>query len=204
MENTKILKDEDKFLQYIGDNFERLRFKYRRFCEDKDLKWDDDLFSDTYLKCYEAIKRKGKLNDTSPIGIENYFFMSFRTNLKREPQYCRNSKRDVNYTDDEIQDMYEEWANDEMDSSINKVRKDLWVDFTAVYLVTKAEMNLDAESVYLFKMKTFTKLTYKQIEEKTKIKGVRNKVIDVRNWLRDNVTKQEVANAFADAYDELM
>ena len=53
------MKDGQKFLKHINDNYTLLKNKYRRFCKEKDYEWDEDIYSDTIIKCYEAIERKG-------------------------------------------------------------------------------------------------------------------------------------------------
>ena len=99
------MKDEEIFLNYINNHYQLLKNKYRKFCKEKDYQWDEDIYSDTILKCYEAIERKGKMEDPSDQGIENYFFRSFKQNLQREKQYCRVSKRDLNIKSDDINQM---------------------------------------------------------------------------------------------------
>lgn len=198
------MKDETLFINYINNHYDELYYKYRQFCREKHYDWDEDIFQDTILKCYEAIERKGKLNDTTNQGIENYFFISFKLNIKREGQYARNTKRDMNYTSDEIMTLYEEWYDTNKDSSRTKLLNDLYKDFSTLYIMTVVEEKFDAEHFYLFRLKTLCQFTYKQLSDKTGIKGVRQKVLDVRNWLKDNLTKQEVNKAFQAMYGDLM
>ena len=133
------MKDEKIFLNYINDHYQLLKNKYRKFCKEKDYQWDEDIYSDTILKCYEAIERKGKMEDPSDQGIENYFFRSFKQNLQREKQYCRVSKRDLNIKSDDINQLYEEWFNYTKDTSTNKIKRDLFKDFGILYIMMKVE-----------------------------------------------------------------
>lgn len=198
------MTDKDLFIGYINDHYNALKYKYINFCREKGYEWDEDIFSDTILKCWEAINKKGKLNDTSAQGIENYFFISFKLNLKREGQYARNQKRDRNITSDSINDVYENWYNDNNISAMDKIKSDLFKDFSVLYLMTIVEDNFDQEHFYLFKLKTLGNLTYKQLAEKTKIKASRQKVIDIKNWLKANVTKDDIKQAFNTMYGNLM
>lgn len=198
------MTDKDLFIGYINDNYNALKYKYINFCREKGYEWDEDIFSDTILKCWEAINKKGKLNDTTPQGIENYFFISFKLNLKREGQYARNQKRDRNITSDSINDVYENWYNDNNISAMDKIKSDLFKDFSVLYLMTIVEDNFDQEHFYLFKLKTLGNLTYKQLADKTKIKASRQKVIDIKNWLKANVTKDDIKQAFNTMYGNLM
>lgn len=199
------MKDEEIFLKHINNNYQLLKNKYRKFCLEKLYEWDEDVFSDTILKCYDAIQRKGQMEDTTPQGIENYFFRSFKQNIQREKQYCRVSKRDLNIKSDSINDLYEDWYNDNNDSSMNKIKKDLFKDFSILYLMHKVEDNFTPEEFYLFQLKTLIpQMTYKKLQEKTRCNSCRQKVVNVKNWLKENVPKEEVMRAFQTMYGNLL
>ena len=198
------MSDQDKFMHYINDHYNHLKYKYINFCKEHNYVFDEDIFSDTILKCYEAIDKKGKLEDTTDQGIQNYFFISFKMNLKREGQYARNMKRDRNVDSDSINDLYESWYNNNNISAMEKIKSDLFKDFSVLYIMTVVEDNFDTEHFYLFKLKTLGNLTYKQLQDKTKIKASRQKVINVKNWLKDNVTKDDIKSAFNLMYGNLM
>lgn len=199
------MSDARLFLEYINDNYEILKNKYKTMCVQNQLNWDEDVFSNTILSCYNAINKKGKLDDTSNQGIENYFFRSFKQNVQRERQYCRVSKRDLNYNSDSINLAYENWYNDTKDTAINKIRSDLYKDFATLYIMHRVEDEFDAEHFRLFNLKTLIPdMTYKKLQEKTKCTSCRQKVIDVRNWVRNNVSKEEIKKAFNLMYGNLL
>lgn len=198
------MEDHTLFLNYISDNYKDLYFKYRQFCKEKQYEWDEDIFQDTILKCNDTITKNGKLKDTSPQGIENYFFISFKTNLKREKQYARNLKRDLNYTTEKVSEAYESWYNSYHTSSTEKLKSDLWKDFTTLYLMTKVEEAFDQEHFYLFKLKHLCGMTYSQLTQKTNLKGCRQKVLEVKEWLKENVTKAQIKEAFYALYGDLL
>ncbi len=199
------LNDQTLFINYINDHYQTLKNKYRRFCIEKQYDWDEDIFSDTILSCYTAIEKKGSLNDKTNQGIENYFFRSFKQNLQREKQYCRVSKRDMNYNSDNINDVYEEWYNENNSPAKTKLLNDLWKDFATLYILTKVEDNFDAEHFRLFRLKYLVpSMTYKKLQEKTQAKKCRQKVVDVKNWIRDNVSKQEIKKVFTLMYGDLI
>lgn len=199
------MTDARLFLEYINDNYEILKNKYKTMCVQNQLIWDEDVFSNTILSCYNAINKKGKLEDTSNQGIENYFFRSFKQNVQRERQYCRVSKRDLNYNSDSINLAYENWYNDTKDTAINKIRSDLYKDFATLYIMHRVEDEFDAEHFRLFNLKTLIPdMTYKKLQEKTKCTSCRQKVIDVRNWVRNNVSKEEIKKAFNLMYGNLL
>jgi len=199
------MTDQDRFIKYINDNYQLLKNKYRRFCLEKQYDWDEDVFSDTILKCYDAIKRKGKLEDTSNQGIENYFFRSFKQNIQREKQYCRVSKRDLNVKSDDINMVYENWYNEHKDSAINKIRTDLYKDFAVLYVMHRAEQEFDSEHFYLFKLKSLMPdMTYKKLQAKTHCTSCRQKVVNVKNWVKQNISKKEINDAFQRIYGNLL
>lgn len=199
------MSDQNIFMKYINDNYQLLKNKYRKFCSEKHYDWDEDVFSDTILKCHDAIKRKGKLEDKTAQGIENYFFRSFKQNIQREKQYCRVSKRDLNITSDNINNIYEDWYNKFNDSSINKIKSDLYKDFSVLYIMHKVEEEFDGEHFYLFKLKSLMPdMTYKKLQAKTHCTSCRQKVVDVKNWVKQNISKKEITDAFQRIYGNLL
>lgn len=189
----------EKFLKWLNNNYTSQKQKLLAFCNDKKYKFDDDIFSDTYLKIYEKIRASG-INDDSEKGFENYLFMAFKQNLHREKLYARNLKRDENNAN--IAALNEMFLNQKLTQE-EKLLSDLRKDFTTLYLMQKVEENFDAEHFYLFRLKTFTGMTYRQLHEHTGIKGARQKVVQVKNWLKANITKQEVDNVFNALYGNL-
>lgn len=197
------MTDEEIFIRHINDNYERLQGRYMKFCHEKHYGWDEDIFSDTIIKCYDTIKRKGRLDDNTPEGIENYFFKSFKINLQREKQYSRNAKRDFNLTDT-IEELYEDYYNSTNMTSDEKVKNDLWKDFATLYIMMAVEQQFDYEFFHLFQLKMLCNLTYRELAEKTNSKGVRNKVLAVKQWVKDNITKEEIKKAFDEQYNHFM
>lgn len=199
------MSDQNTFIKYINDNYQLLKNKYRKFCSEKHYDWDEDVFSDTILKCYDAIQRKGKLEDTTAQGIENYFFRSFKQNIQREKQYCRVSKRDLNITSDNINNIYEDWYNKFNDSSINKIKSDLYKDFSVLYIMHKVEEEFDGEHFYLFKLKSLMPdMTYKKLQAKTHCTSCRQKVVNVKNYIKEHITKEEINKAFNKMYGDIL
>lgn len=199
------MEDKTLFINYINDHYNQLKAKYKQFCIEKQYNWDEDIFSDTIIKCYDAIEKKGKLNDTTNQGIENYFFRSFKQNLQREKQYCRVAKRDLNVTSDNIFQLYDEWYNEEYTPEHTKLLNDLWKDFATLYIITKVEDNWDNEHFLLFRLKYLVpQMTYKRLQEKTQAKKCRQKVVDVKNWVQENISKDEIKEAFTRMYGDLL
>lgn len=193
----------DAYLQWVSTNWDSLRKKYFTFCKEKNYSWSDDIFSDTYLKIYEKILKSG-INDNTGEGFDNYTFKSFKQNLQREGQYCRVAKRDANIDSDSLNSLYENYYNSHNDSSIEKVKKDLYTDFATLYIISRVDDAFDAEHSYLFRIKHLCNLTYKQLAQQTKIKGARQKTVNVKNWIKENITKSEIDDAFQKIYGDLL
>lgn len=197
------MRDEETFLLHINDNYERLRGRYMKFCHEKQYTFDSDIFSDTIVKCYDAIKRKGRLDDNTPDGIENYFFKSFKINLQREKQYSRNAKRDLNLTDS-LESIYEDYYNNTNITPTEKIRNDSWKDFATLYIMMAVEQQFDYEHFHLFQLKMLCNLTYRELAQKTNSKGVRNKVLAVKQWVKDNISKEQIKRAFDEQYGKML
>lgn len=198
------MADQDIFLRHIAQHYDELKAKYKTFCGLNNYTWDEDIFSDTILKCAEAIRKKGKLNDTTPQGIENYFFISYKLNVKREGMYARNQKRDLNVTSDNINEVYETWYNENHTTSRQKLLNDLFTDFSTLYIMSVVEENFPQEDFYLFRLKTLCGLTYKQLQEKTNEKRIRQRIVDIKTWVKENVKKEDVKEIFHKIYSELI
>lgn len=192
-----------KFLQFVNDNYRQLYSKMEAYCNSNGLQFDEDIYADTYLKIYEKITKDG-LEDDTEVGMLNYFFKSFKTNTLREKMYARNQKRDLNVQGDDLYQLYENWYNDNNVSEIDKLVSDLYKDFAAVYICQLVEKEFDSEHFNLFRMKMFGDMTYKQLAQKTQSKGVRAKVLAVKNWCKENISKDDIKSAFWDNFSELI
>lgn len=193
--------DAIKFINTVNDNYETIKKELQSYCDSVGEKFDEDIFQDTIIKCYTLIDKNGEMKDSSYQGCKNFMFQAFKRNLKREQQYARNQKRDANITN--LSKHNEVYLNSKLTSE-EKLKSDLYKDFATLYLMKKVEEQFDGEHFYLFRLKTFTNMTYAQLSEKTGIKGCRQKVVDVKNWLKDNVKQQDIKDEFDEIYGDLL
>ncbi len=198
------MSDETIFLNYINNHYNELKNKYWKFCQEKQYDWDEDIYSDTILKCYDCIQKKGELKDKTSYGIESYFFKAFKNNIMNEQRYSRNKKRDKNINSDTINDLYELWYNDNFNDARVKIVNDLYKDFSVLYIMMQVEDNFDSEHFYLFKIKALCNLTFKQLAERTDIKSSRKKVIEVMRWIKENIKKEEIRKIFYNIYGDII
>ena len=169
------------------------------------MKYSEDAFHESILRCHKAIEKKGKLNDTTPYGIESYLIRSYFNLVLEVKRSCSHSKRDLNYNSDNIGGLYEDYYNSTNTDARIKIINDMYKDFSVLYIVMLVEQNFDQEHLYLFKMKELIPdMTYKKLAEKTQMKAVRQKVVEVKNWLKANVTKEMIKEEFFSIYGDLI
>lgn len=198
------MQDETIFLNYINDHYTQLKNKYFKFCQEKQYTWDEDIFSDTIIKCYESIVKRG-IKDKSPQGIENYFFMAFKNNIMNERRYSRIKKRDNNITSDNINELYENWYNSNFSDARVKIINDLFKDFSILYIMSQVEDNFDNEHFYLFRVKTLVPdMTFKKLADTTKVKASRRKCIEVMRWVKENIKKEDIRKLFYLMYGDII
>lgn len=195
------MEDAVKFINTVNDNYETIKKELQSYCDSVGETFDEDIFQDTILKCYTLIEKNGEMKDSSYQGCKNFMFQAFKRNLKRETQYARNQKRDGNITN--LSKYNEVYLNSKLTQE-EKLKSDLYKDFATLYLMKMVEENFDGEHFYLFRLKTFTNMTYAQLAEKTGIKGCRQKVVDVKNWLKENVKQQDIKDEFDEIYGDLL
>ena len=195
------MEDAKRFINTVNDNYETIKKELQSYCDSVGEKFDEDIFQDTIIKCYTLIEKNGEMKDSSYQGCKNFMFQSFKRNLKREQQYARNQKRDANVTN--LSKHNELYLNSKLTQE-EKLKSDLYKDFATLYLMKRVEEEFDDEHFYLFRLKTFTNMTYAQLAEKTGIKGCRQKVVDVKNWLKDNVKQQDIKDEFDEIYGDLL
>lgn len=196
---------QDTFLNYVNDNYIGIQTKLKMLCGRNKQRFDEDIFHDAILRCYKCIEKKGGMNDSSPSGIEGYLIRSYFNLVKEIKRSAMNAKRDMNITSDNISNIYEDWYNSNNLDARSKIVNDLFKDFSILYIMMVVEQNFDNEHFYLFKLKTLIKdMTYKKLTEKTKLKAVRQKVVEVKRFIQANVTKDEIRKAFYDIYGDIL
>lgn len=197
--------DNHLFLKHINDNYQDIVTKFRILCGQRHQRFDEDIFHESILRCHRAIEKKGKLDDTSPYGIESYLIKSYFNLVLETRRSCAISKRDLNYNSDNIGSLYEDWYNSNYSDARQKIISDMFKDFSILYIMMIAEQNFDAEHFYLFRLKELQPdMTYKKLAEKTKMKAVRQKVVEVKKFIQQNVTKEMIKEEFFSIYGDIL
>lgn len=204
-DSRQVTKDEELFLQYVGKHYNQIEDKLKMLCGKNKQRYSQDAYHEVIIRCHKAIERKGKLNDTSPYGIESYIIRSYFNYLIEDKRAAVNAKRDLNYNSDNITELHEKWTNENKSSSRDKLVSDLFKDYSVLYLMAIVEANFDSEHFYLFRVKELTPgMTYKKLQQQTHIKGVRQKVVDVKKFLKENVSQDDIRKSFYEVYGDLI
>lgn len=188
--------DADLFMETIGKNYETLKVGCRANQLKANKPWSEDVFQDTVVLCYETIQRRG-IRDKSDQGIRNYFFSAFKMNVLHEAVLPYNSRK---VEDEELVNNYD--PMDEREGE-QKVKEQLFNDFASLQLLELAETNCDSLSFYCFRLKhLLPKMSYAKLVKLTKIKNAKARCKSVIDWLKVNVTEEELRAEFEEKYLE--
>lgn len=196
MENTAITA----YFNCITNNYHNIEDACKKVCIRNKEKYSPDILNDTVIQIHKIIEKKGQLNDMSCSGITNYFVKSYVNNLRCEKRYAYVKKRDQNITPEEFNERHEQSLSNKRE----KIIKDLYIDFSVLYIMFKVEHNFDAEHFYLYKLKMLCNKTYKEIYDQTHIKKSRDKILNVKKWISENITKDEIKKEFNLIYGDFI
>ena len=184
----------DKWLQYIGTIYEEYRRKYFRMANDLNYNVNEDMLNDTILACYNSIARNN-LSDTTEQGMRNYLFRAFKVNLNAKSTYDKRKG-----VVDDLSALAEQYEN-QGEATYNKIKKQLFEDYSVIYLLNKVEDNFDTITFNVFRLKTMLeKCTYQKLRDITKVRDCKKRVVKVMKWIRENITKQEILTNFKKQY----
>ena len=188
--------DADLFMATIGKNYEALKVGCRANQLKSNKPWSEDAFHDTVVLCYETIQRRG-IRDKSEQGIRNYFFNALKMNVLHEAVLPYNSRK---VDDEELVNNYDPLDERECEQ---KVKEQLFNDFAVVRILELAESNCDPLSFYCYRLKfLMDKMPYQRLVTITKIKSAKARVKSVIEWIKENVTEEELRKEFEEKYLE--
>lgn len=159
--------------------------------------FDDDVFSQTILTIYDKILKSG-VSDPSDKGLENYFFKSVMMNNRRELLYPYLSKRDMNVEPFEVmKDLLD-------DSDIEGLKKEeARKQYFMYHLLKEVQDTFDMETFRIFRIfYLYPKMTYTRLQNLTRIKNVKKKILNVRNYLQENIDRNRLNSEFEEWYSE--
>jgi hypothetical protein len=165
----------------------------------KKIEFSQDIFNDTIIKCYERLEKKQSMKDSSPKGMDNYFLKSLYLNTMMEKRYAYIKKR----SDVDVNAFLKQQENGDKEVH-SKLVHDLYTDFSVLYIMLEVEQHFDNDHFYLYRLKTLCEMTYKDICNSTKIKGARNMILEVREWVKNNIRKEDIDKAFQENYGDII
>lgn len=198
------MEDYTIFLDYVGKNYEAIQGKLKIICGRNKQPYNQDYLQESIIRCHNAIQKKGFLRDKTPYGIESYLIRAYFNLDREDKRAAHNKKRDNNYDSENINELYETYYNENNTSAVDKIKHDFEKDFSILYIMSMIEEHFSQEDFYLFRLKTLCGMTYKQVAEKTNLKGVRTRILEIKKWLQENVKKDEVKDKFYEAYKDLL
>lgn len=198
------MEDYTIFLEHIGKHYDEIQGKIKILCGRNKQPYNQDYLQESIIRCHNAIKKKGFLRDKTAYGIESYLIRAYFNLDREDKRAAHNKKRDRNYDSENINELYETYYNENNTSAIEKIKHDFEKDFSILYIMSAVEEHFSPEDFYLFKLKTLCNMTYKQVAEKTNLKGVRTRILEIKKWLQENVKKDDVRDTFYEIYKDLL
>ena len=127
--------------------------------------------------------------------MRNYLFRAFKINLNAVSNY--DKRKDIVDDLTALAEQYEYQG----EATYNKIKKQLFEDYSVIYLLNKVEDNFDTITFNVFRLKTMLeKCTYQRLREITKVKDAKKRVVNVMKWVRNNITKKEILTNFKKQY----
>ena len=189
----KYIKEAQEWLKAIGECYEEYKKKYFKMFSDLNYNFTEDIFNDTIIACYNSIARNN-IKDKSLQGYRNYLFRSIKINVNAISNY--DKRKDVV---DDLTALAEQYET-QGEAAYSKIKKQLFEDYVLIYILEQVENNFDTISFNVFRLKTMLPCTYQKLREITKVKDAKKRVIKVNRWLRENMTIQDIYNAFISDY----
>ena len=157
---------KQKFLTYVANNFKTIKNKFELQIKRVGLSFDEDIFSDTILKCNEKLK-ESNINDKEML---YYFWMAFKNNTLREIGYIRN-----NTTDQIPEDIIDEYDDEKID---------------LFDVVTKLIIDEFGEEIYQLFSLHANGMTYEELYKITKKENLKYIFRKVREYVRGKIKKE--------------
>ena len=157
---------KQEFLTYVANNFKTIKNKFELQIKRVGLSFDEDIFSDTILKCNEKLK-ESNINDKEML---YYFWMAFKNNTLREIGYIRN-----NTTDQIPEDIIDEYDDEKID---------------LFDVVTKLIIDEFGEEIYQLFSLHANGMTYEELYKITKKENLKYIFRKVREYVRGKIKKE--------------
>lgn len=187
------MNSQELLNELMSKNYNELRKKYKQMCYLNGMTYSDDVFNDTYIKVYNILKNK-QMKEPTLKGVEKYFFLSFKNNTFLEHKLNnRFQKVDI----DEIKSRQDMSEDKEYEHQFNH--------FAINLILEVIQENFDSLSVRCWRIKRLIKidnkyLTYDKITKITKIKDAKRRIVEIDNFIKNNINIDELRQYFEKNY----
>lgn len=163
---------KNTFIDFIGNHFDKLKGKFKTQIRKIGFEFDDDVFSDTILKCHNKFLSEKMLESE----MENYFWTAFKTNTIRELRYSRNKNK-----------VGEEMITDELLGSTDDEENDIYEDYEKI-----SNMIIDEFGMDLYKLFSLhaNGIGYNQLAKTNDINELKYQFRKIREYIRKNYKKE--------------
>ena len=157
---------EYDFLSLIGSDLNRIKNFFKKGLEKYNIRFDDDIFSDTMLKCAEKFNKTGFDKNIAM----QYFWISFKNNSLKI-----NQRHKWRYESMDDMSKYYSIPNETYDN-----RTDIVYDIVMDYVSS----DFNPEICNLWKMHVTQGYTYEDLEKMTEINNLHYQFRKIRDSIR--------------------
>lgn len=180
----------DRWMKYIGTIYEDIRKVMLKYAHQQDVTVDDDLINDTIVACYDSVARNGLKIETED-NFRAFLLGAWKRNIYRQLPY--DSRKDDNA---DVVTLHEKRMN-EQQPIYDKVKQQLFDDYSTIYIMDIVESHFDQVTFHCFRLKHLLPgCTHARLREITKVKDCRKRVLEVQRWLKANLSRQKIYDAF--------
>lgn len=194
----------DDFMNYVGTIYDEY---FNNFVEI--LQFEPDIVQDSLMRTYNAILYNGIDN---PVYVDENTPVEEREKIYRNKWFiaCKNNGS-VGITSDRYRtrrsdnDITHILKDEEYTTADDKVRNDMWNDFRTLYLLEHVCKNFSVQTCYCFRIYYMVPdMTYKKLQQLTKLKDARTRVTTVNRYLRENKERlqKDMEKAFTTQYPQ--
>lgn len=185
-------EDVELFNKIIAEHYLSYQRKMKQWCFQNSTTYDEDVLSETYLKCADRISRVG-IEDKTEQGILNYFFIAFKKNTYQH--YLQQQKNMVDQNADVFSLLLEDTPLEEFEQAAQ--HQELLVKT----ILDEIRENFDEIDYHIFRLRYLFQvdgkfLNYKQIKAMTNIPDTRKRLMRMNAYIRskfpekNKITKQ--------------
>lgn len=169
------------FLTMVGKDIDRIKNCFRKGLLKFNASFDEDVFSDTMLKCYDKLQNTKITNDVAM----RYFWISFKNNTLKTYDRYRNRYTIVsNVSGDTIDEPYDN-------------RCDVLFEIISDYVA----MEYGADVAWLWKKHVLEGATYEDLQKETNVENLHYRFRKIRDYVRTELPK--INDEFREIINEL-